>query len=471
MLWKQACNAYFEADEMKAVIMAGGKGTRLQSIAKDLPKPMFPILNKPILEYQIDSLKKSNITDITLIIGHLGPIIQSYFGDGTGFGVHLTYIVEEKPLGTAGALYYLKDKLSDDFLLLFGDLLLDIDWTRFMDFHKTHHAVITLYGHPNAHPYDSDVIVTDPEGKVTEILPKNEHRDLFYHNFVNAGIYCVSPKLLSSIGSAEKIDLEKHIIADQIPKGTVYAYRSTEYIKDMGTPKRLHSVTEDVKNGIVSSRSLKSMQKAVFLDRDGTINVLKGFLNHASDFELLPKTADAIRMLNASKYLTIVATNQPVIARGECTFDELEQIHMKMETELGNQGAYIDDLFFCPHHPHKGYDGEIPELKFDCSCRKPKTGMLKQAAAKYHIDLSDSWYIGDTTTDILTGIHASMRTILVKTGEAGQDGTYDVHADYTAEDLLEAVSIILRDDPSRYAVKENEREPNDGLQTKAAGIS
>lgn len=456
---------------MKAVIMAGGKGTRLQTVSKDIPKPMFPISNKPVLEYQIDSLKKSGITDITLVIGHLGAVIQSYFGDGTRFGVQLQYFAEEKPLGTAGALYYLKDKISDDFLLLFGDLLLDMDWTRFMAFHKKRRAVVTLCGHPNSHPYDSDVIVTNSEGKVTKILPKNTDRSFYYHNFVNAGVYCVSPWLLSSIDSAEKIDLEKQLIAGQIGKGSVYAYRSTEYIKDMGTPERLHSVTEDIKNGVVSSRNLKNRQKAVFLDRDGTINVLKGFLSRPSDLELLPGTADAIRMLNASKYLTIIATNQPVVARGECTFEKLEQIHMKMETELGKRGAYIDDLFFCPHHPHKGYAGEIPELKFDCPCRKPKIGMLEQAAEKYHINLTDSWYIGDTTTDLLTGIRASMRTILVKTGEAGLDRKYDVRADYTAENLLQAVSIILREDNFEYTAAESKKEPNDGLQTKAACLS
>lgn len=428
---------------MKTVIMAGGKGTRLQLLTKALPKPMFPILNKPILEYQIDSLKKSGITDITFIIGHLGSVIQSYFGDGTSHGVRLRYIVEEKPLGTAGALYYLKDQIMDDFFFIFGDLLLDIDWKRFMDFHKSHTAWITLYAHPNAHPYDSDVIVADVNNKVTNIIPKSTERNFFYHNFVNAGIYCINPKLLSSITSVRNMDLEKQIITEQIRCGTVFAYRSTEYVKDMGTPERLQAVTADVANGIVASRSLKNTQKAVFLDRDGTINVFKGFLNNTLDFELLPGTAEALRMLNASRYLTIVATNQPVVARGECTFDELEQIHMKMETELGKLGAYIDDLFFCPHHPHKGYEGEIPELKFDCSCRKPKTGMLEEAARKYHIDLANSWYVGDTTTDIQTGINASMRTILVRTGEAGQDKKYHVHADHIAENLFEAVKIIL----------------------------
>lgn len=428
---------------MRAVIMAGGKGTRLQMVTKDIPKPMVPVLDKPILEYQIESLKRSGINEITLIIGHLGNVIKEYFENGEDYGVVINYIVEDMPLGTAGAFYYLKNQVNDDFILVFGDLLLDVDWNRFMGFHREKGGWITLYGHPNAHPYDSDVIMTDNDSKVISIASKNAERDFYYHNFVNAGIYCVNPKLLQGIDRPEKIDLEKDLISKQIKAGHAYAYRSTEYVKDMGTPERLNIVTEDIRNGVVSGRSLKNKQKAIFLDRDGTINVLKGFLNNAENFELLPDVTNAIKRINASNYLTIVVTNQPVIARGECTLDELEQIHMKMETELGKQGAYLDDIFFCPHHPHKGFKGEVPELKIDCECRKPKTGMLKQAADKYNIDLSQCWYIGDTTMDIQTGINAGMRTILVKTGEAGQDKKYDVKADFEAVNLLASVEIIL----------------------------
>lgn len=428
---------------MKAVIMAGGKGTRLQSITKDIPKPMFPVLGKPILEYQMESLKKSGITEIVLIIGYLGDVVRNYFADGQHLGISIEYIIEETPLGTAGALYYLKDKVSEDFLLIFGDLMLDIDWSRFMRFHKQHSALVTLYAHPNSHPHDSDVIVTDEKDKVLRIESKNADRDFYYRNLINAGLYCISPELLKDIPAPEKIDLEKDLIAGQIMKDTVYAYRSTEYVKDMGTPDRLRAVSEDIRNNLMADRSLKNRQRAVFLDRDGTINVLKGFLHRTDELELLPGAAGAIKKINASRYLAIVATNQPVIARGECTLEELKNIHKKLETDLGGQGAYLDDLFFCPHHPHKGYAGEIPVLKFECECRKPKTGMLIQAAQKYNIDLACSWYIGDTTTDIQTGINAGLKTVLVLTGEAGTDGKYEVIPDYTAEDLSEAVDYIL----------------------------
>lgn len=422
--------------------MAGGKGTRLAALNADIPKPMFPILGKPILEYQIESMKKSGVTDLVLIVGHLKQAIIDYFGDGHRFGVTIRYIEETQPLGTAGALYYLKDE-KDAFVLTFGDLILDVDFQRFMDFHKSHQALITLFGHPNAHPYDSDVIETDQDGKVTEILSKKEERNFYYHNFVNAGVYCISPQALDVIAEPVKTDLEKDLIARLINSRKVYAYKSTEYVKDMGTPDRLEAVTADVKQGVVRGRSLKQKQKAIFLDRDGTINEYVGFLRNINDFCLIPGACEAIAKINASPYLTIVATNQPVIARGEVTFQELEEIHKKMETELGKGGAYLDDVFFCPHHPDKGFEGEIPELKIACDCRKPKIGMLLQAAEKYNIDLASSWYIGDTTVDVQTGKNAGMRTVLVCTGEAGADGKYSVFPDYTAADLPEAIAYIL----------------------------
>ena len=373
----------------------------------------------------------------------MGNIIQEYFADGTKFGVNIQYIIEEKPLGTAGALYYLKEKIQGDFVFVFGDLLLDIDWNRFVGFHKKNNGLITLYGHPNSHPYDSDVIVSDENNRVIKIEPKNIKRDFYYHNFVNAGIYCMSSIILDAVKNPEKTDLEKKIITEEINKGRVYAYRSTEYIKDIGTPKRLNSAYQDIKNGLLKNKNLKNKQKAIFLDRDGTINVLNGFLSNIDDFEFLPGIAEAIKKINNSEYLVIVATNQPVVARGECTLEKLEQIHMKMELELGKQGAYLDDLFYCPHHPDKGYKGENIEFKIDCNCRKPKTGMLKQAANKYNIDLKQSWFIGDTTMDIKTGINAGTKTILVNTGEAGLDKKDNVVPDYNFENLLQAVDFIL----------------------------
>ncbi len=428
---------------MRAVIMAGGKGTRLSSIAQDIPKPMIAMNGKPILEYQIENLKSCGVTEVTLIVGYLGNVIRDYFTDGSKWGIAIDYITEEVPLGTAGALYYLKERINEDFFLVFGDLMLNVNWMRFMEFHKAHAGAITLFAHPNTHPYDSDVIVIGDNARVTTILPKNEERQDVYNNIVNAGLYCLSPRVFDVIDAPKKIDFEKVVLRHFIEENKVYAYRSTEYVKDIGTPERYEKTTQDLLNGVVTGRNLFLPQKAVFLDRDGTINVYRRFLNRAEQFELLPHAAEAIAKLNASKYLVIVATNQPVIARGECSYEELNRIHRTMETQLGKEGAYIDGLYFCPHHPDSGFPGEIRELKIACDCRKPGIGMLKKAEQDYHIDLSQSWFIGDTTMDIQTGIHAGMHTVLVKTGEAGNDKKYDVTPDLTAEDLLDAVNRIL----------------------------
>ena len=148
------------------------------------------------------------------------------------------------------------------------------------------------------------------------------------------------------------------------------------------------------------------------------------------DFELIPGATEAIKKINNSGYLAIVVTNQPVIARGEVSFDQLELIHHKMETLLGAEGAYIDGLYYCPHHPHKGYPGEVKELKKECECRKPKPGMLIRASEDFNIDLSESWMIGDGENDILCGRAAGCRT--AKIGE-------DCGADMTCDSLLEAV--------------------------------
>lgn len=142
---------------MQAVIMAGGKGTRLASVTKDIPKPMVPIEGRPLLEYQIENLKENGVDSIILIVGHLGSVIRDHFGDGSRFGVSINYYAEETPLGTAGALAKIKDRLEDTFFLVFGDLFININFDRFLEFHRTSNALITLFAHPNSHPYDSDI--------------------------------------------------------------------------------------------------------------------------------------------------------------------------------------------------------------------------------------------------------------------------------------------------------------------------
>lgn len=385
----------------------------MASVNGAIPKPMFPLCGKPVLLHQIQCLRQQGIINLTLTIGHLGSQIRDYFGDGSGFGVRIDYIEEKEPLGTAGALYYLKGRVTDDFLLINGDLIFDVDFGRLMDFHKGHKAMVTLLAHPNDHPYDSGIILADGDGKVSGWLTKEDKRE-WYHNCVNAGLHVLSPVLLESMTAPKKMDLDREILKPRIPSGQIFIYRSPEYVKDMGTPERIAQVEQDLETGLVQRKNLGQKQRAFFLDRDGTINKYVGFLRKPEEFELLNGVAEAIRRINQSGYLAIVVTNQPVIARGEVTWEGLDEIHRKMETLLGQEGAYLDDIFVCPHHPDRGFPGERLEYKMDCDCRKPKPGMLRKAAEKYNIDLAESWMIGDSQRDVVAGMAAGCQTVLLQ---------------------------------------------------------
>ncbi len=418
---------------MKAIIMAGGKGTRIKEINSEVPKPMIPVLDKPILQYQIECLARQGVKDITLIIGYLGFVIKEYFGDGTKYGVNISYIEEKEPLGTAGALYLLKGKVQEDFLLLCGDLIFDINVNRFYSAHKKMGGLVTLFTHPNSHPYDSGIIIADENCKVLNWLHKEDER-LWYRNRVNAGLHFVSPKIFERFTELKKRDLDRDVLKPLIGENNLFVYDSPEYVKDMGTPDRYYSVTEDIKNGKVSAKNLNNRQKAVFLDRDGTINKYVGFLKSAKDFSLLDGVADAVKKINESGYLAIVVTNQPVIARGDTTLEELAEIHAKMETLLGEKGAYLDAIYYCPHHPDKGFEGERPEYKIECECRKPKAGLVFKAAKDFNINLSESWVIGDSVSDVQCGKNAGCKTAFL-----GDDETADV----CGKNLLECIDKIL----------------------------
>ncbi len=434
---------------MKVVIMAGGKGTRIQSVRSDVPKPMIEIAGKPILQYQIENLKAFGLKDITIGVGHLGNVIKDYFGDGSRFGVNIKYFTEDRPLGTAGALFKMLDGrdldavhaqtvLDEDFLLLCADVIFDVDFNRFIAFHREKKAWASLASHPNGHPYDSSLLVTEilpPEEKgglpidtsrVVAWLSKEDERP-FCRNLVNAGLQIISPELLRNAAehlvprhadNPDKIDLDRDVLKPCIAGGKIFAYRTTEYIKDMGTPDRYAETENDIKKGRVSERNLAKKQKAVFLDRDGTINVPNGFVKDPSQFTLLPEAAQAVRKINMAGYLAIVVTNQPVIARGDASFEDLQEIHNKMETELGKEGAFVDGIYFCPHHTDGGFAGERPEYKIQCGCRKPKPGLILRAAEDFNIDLSKSYMVGDSDGDMKAGIAAGCGKTFLVTEEA-----------------------------------------------------
>ncbi|ESY64280.1 HAD-IIIA family hydrolase [Mesorhizobium opportunistum] len=431
---------------MQAVVLAGGRGTRLRSRIGDLPKSLANIGGKPLLEHQIVLAKQHGIEKVLILVNHAAEQIVEFCKQRENWGIEILCVDDGAPRGTAGAVLSVLDLLDDDFLTIYGDTMLDVDLTRFKCFHEKHKAAAaTIFTHPNDHPHDSDLIETSEDGIVTAFHPYPHDPGIFYSNKVSAALYYVRRQaLLAWRATATPLDFGKDLFPEMLRAGAeIRSYSSPEYIKDAGTPARFDKVCADFASGRIARASLASSQKAVFLDRDGCINVDYGHIDRPERFELIGGAADAIACFNRAEYRTIVVTNQPVVARGDCSLQDLRTIHNKMETELGRCGAFVDAIYFCPHHPDRGFIGEVEALKVRCNCRKPATGLVDEAVEAFNVDRSQSWIIGDSSSDVALAKRSGIRSILVETGAGGLDSKYPVMPDYTVTDLSEAAKLIL----------------------------
>jgi len=438
----------------QAIILAGGKGTRLAARLNGLPKPLIDIAGKPLLERQIDLLKRAGIDEVVLLVSHEAEVIRKFCETHHNWGLKIILIDDGVPLGTAGATLAAWDYLADDFLVVYGDTMLEVELMRMTKFHEAHSEVAaTLFLHPNDHPHDSDLVQLNSAGQVIAFHPYPHLPEVFLPNLVNAGLYVVRKRVLATLRNAwrkkpQLIDFGRDLFPTLLTEGKeLLGYISPEYIKDCGTPARLDKVTQDFIDGRITAFSLKEPQRAVFLDRDGVLIHEVGHLYQPEQLSLLPQVGAALKRLNESLYRAIVITNQPVIARGDCTAKELQSIHNKLETLLGREGAYLDRILYCPHHPDRGFAGEVAALKIPCQCRKPAIGMIEEAQRDWNIDLEHSWLVGDTTVDMQTAHNAGIRSILLETGHGGLDARYPVVADYTLPNLAVAVEFILKTHP------------------------
>jgi len=412
-------------------------------ISRTIPKPMLPIGGKPILEHQVELLKNSGITSVTFCTKHLSTVIEDHFGDGKKWGIKINYSIEDIPLGTAGCLRNAFPDCEDELLVLYGDVMTYLDLDKMIRYHAATGADATLAVHSNDHPHDSDILEVDPTMKVVLIHPKPHPAGIWLPNLTNAAVYVLGPEIIKQIPVGRPSDCAHDIFPEAIRKGLkLQAYRTAEYIKDAGTPERYRKVSRDWDSGTVIRWHRKNPRPAVFLDRDGVLIEEVGHLHRQEDLRVLPGIGAAIRRINQAGFLAILITNQPVIARGLCSFNDLRTLHNKLETLLGREGARLDAIYFCPHHPDSGFPEEIPELKIDCDCRKPATGMIKQACSEFNIDLAGSWLIGDTTVDLETARRAGIKSILVGTGYGGRDGRYPVKPEIRCRDLQAAVAHI-----------------------------
>ena len=442
-------------------ILAGGKGARLSSAAPDLPKVLVPVGGKPVIAHQLELAAAAGIREVWVFAGYLGKKVLAFLRDtgmGAQLGLHVQMVEEDTPRGSAGLLLDYVEQLPRHFLVLNGDLMLAVDLQRMGRRHFESGASLTVLAHPNDHPHDSDLIETDIGDWVMAVHPYPHPPNVSFANLVNAGLYVASrpaicrhpPDGWLNRTSYRQEDFGKHVLPEALRRaresndmGGVLAYRSSEYIKDMGTPERLREVEADWQAGRISLSGPPDGQPAVFLDRDGTLNLDKGVRSPA-DVEILSGVGRALRALRAAGYRLVVLTNQPVIARGEVDEAQLALIHRRLEWELGKEGAFLNAIYVCPHHAERGHVGERGELKVECDCRKPATGLCERACTELGLDKRRSWMVGDQTRDIEMARRAGLRSVLVRTGVGGADSKFAAEPDFVADDLAAAAEIILR---------------------------
>jgi len=427
-------------------IIAGGRGDRLISVVRELPKVLVPVGGKPVLQHQLELAAAAGVEHATLFAGYLSEQIIEFTGDGSRFGIHVQVLTENEPLGNAGALLQSLDHLPEHFFVFYGDLMLAVDLQRLQKRHFDCKADFTMMVHPNDHPQDSDLVETDENDWVTAIHACPHPADRFFRNLVNAALYAVRREALRPwVGVVGKKDFTRTIVSGLAANGgRVLAYRTDEYLKDMGTPGRLQKVEADWQAGKIQLHKSDRRHPAIFLDRDGTLNVEKGHLQRPEELELLPCVGAALKAFRQAGYRLVVLTNQPVIARGEATEADVAAIHRKLEWELGKAGAYLDAIYVCPHHPDRGFAGERSELKIRCECRKPGTKLFEQACHDLQLDPTSSWMIGDQTRDIEMARRVGLPSILISTGSGGSDKQFSATPDSIASDLMAAFDFVLQ---------------------------
>ena len=433
----------------QAVILAGGKGTRLASRLNGRPKPLVDVGGVPLLQRQLAALASQGVDDIVLLVNHAADQIADFIAR-LDLPIRLALVDDGDPRGTAGATLACIEQLQERFLVVYGDTLFDLDIGHLLADHAHSGADATLLLHPNDHPADSDLVEVDARGWISGFHPYPHPAGAWLRNLVNAAFYVVERRaMLPWAGRMAVGDFAKDLFPAMLAQGArLRGHVSFEYIKDIGTPARLDKAERQLASGLVARARRRTPQRAVFLDRDGTLNELRGHIARADDLVLLPGAGAAVKQLNDAEYRVVLVTNQPVLARGEATQSDLARIHARLESELGAAGAYLDDIRYCPHHPHAGYAGEVPELKRSCDCRKPAPGMVLDAAAALNIDLAQSWMVGDSSADIALAARLGLRSILVETGEGGRDGKHDAVPDHVVPSIREAAALIVAASPA-----------------------
>ena len=301
----------------------------------------------------------------------------------------------------------LLDKIDDEFIFLNGDIIFNMDIKRMYEFHIRNNSKLTFVTHLSTHPEDSDCIIENNNLSIFKYKFKNESINTTGFFLGNAGLSIISKSVIELVKKnydfkREEYSFFKHfIIYAHKNRIKVFSYNTTEYFKDMGTPKRLLEVTNDIKLGIVKKYSYLYPQKVLFLDRDNTLNkCLEGeYIINIKQINLFEKRIQKLAKLSIEYGNVILVTNQPQISMGKVSWQKVIEINGEIINRCRKLGLKISSFYICPHHDHLGFEGEIKSLKTNCFCRKPLPGLFLEASFNRNIDFKSSLMVGDSWRD------------------------------------------------------------------------
>ena len=394
----------------------GGLGTRLADYTATCPKSLVPVNGHPFFEYQLNLMINNGFKRFLFCIAHMGRQIEEYFGEGSKFASDITieYSYDgDKLLGTAGAIVNACDKIDDDFLLIYGDSYMDVDYEEIIyRYYKGKEigkqALMTIY--ENSGLYDNSNVLTD-DNRIIAYSKKNRTPDMKY---IDYGISVFSKAVFESLEFGKEYDLSD-IQSKLVTDDNMSVSEVTKRFYEIGSENALKSFEEYILN------RFDVPAKAVFLDRDGVINDM--VYNDAteqidspfdiSDVEIIDGVIESLKKFRDDGYRLFLVTNQPAAAKGKVKLNRIYDINRFIVKKLSSEGIVFDDVRICPHHPKGQYVTDDTHLIKDCDCRKPKTGMIDTVLRKYNIDIKNSYMVGDSYTDILAGQNAGLSTVFL----------------------------------------------------------
>jgi histidinol-phosphate phosphatase family protein len=374
----------------QAVILAGGRGERLRPFTDIRPKPMILIHGKPFLEYLLTMLRAQGFERIVLLLGYLPDVVQEYFGDGSRWGMEITYSITPIEDETGLRIKKAEHLLEECFLLLYCDnywpMQMDKMWQRFVT--TAAPAMLTIYS--NKDNYTKDSLRVDDRGFVCVYDKKRKTSDL-------KGVeisYGIFKKALLSLLPEGNISFEETLYPVLAKENKLAAFVTDHRYYSVGSLQRL-PLTE----------SFLARYPTIILDRDGVLNRKPSRANYVrswQEFEWLPGSKEALALLQQTGFRTLVVSNQAGVARGAMSEGDLLEIHRRMVREATMAGGSIEAIYYCPHGWDEG-----------CECRKPKPGMLFQAQRDFNLDLSRTLFIGDDERDAQAADAAGCPSLLV----------------------------------------------------------